>query len=241
VYEAGRKIRGHAGRGVVDADELSHGSAFRVPAFLRGSSLCAGFPFSQADHEQAIDGRVVVRGRRGHQGGMCAVRVGVGRDYQQNDPVAVESEDFDGVGRLQSVSVESYRAAAGGEFGGCFRPVVELVQHAVDGPEPRREHREQIGKLRGQVITVRPPCAIDIPGVGCLGFSRNRGVCWGGVGCRPTPVRSCRGPMVTLLSWPRFVAASVVCAIFLPLIADSIVFGDPRPRPRAAILALDLQ
>jgi len=32
-----------------------------------------------------------------------------------------------------------------------------------------------------------------------------------------------------------------VCAIFLPLIADFIVFGDPRPQPRAAILALHLQ
>ena len=38
-------------RAVVGTDELSHGSAFRVPAFLRGSSLCAGFPVSQADHE----------------------------------------------------------------------------------------------------------------------------------------------------------------------------------------------
>src|SRR6478752_1051991 len=161
---------GHAGRAVVDADELSHGSAFRVPAFLRGSSLCTGFPISQADHEQAIDGRVVVRRRRGHQGGMCAVRVGVGRDYQQNDPVAVESEDFDGVWRLESVSVESYRAAAGGELGGCFRPVAELIQHAVDAPEPHREHREQIGKRRSQVITVWPPCPIDIPAVGSLRF-----------------------------------------------------------------------
>ena len=92
MYEAGRKTRGHAGRGVVDTDELSLGSAFRVPAFLRGSSLRAGFPISQANHEQAIDGRVVVRRRRGHQGGMSAVRVGVGRDNQQNDPAAVESE-----------------------------------------------------------------------------------------------------------------------------------------------------
>ena len=57
---------------------------------------------------------------------MCAVRVGVGRDYQQNDPVAVESEDFDGVWRLESVSVESYRAAAGGEFGGCFAQSLSL-------------------------------------------------------------------------------------------------------------------
>ena len=56
------------------------------------------------------------------------------------------------------------------EFGGCFRPVGELVQHAVNGPEPHREHREQIGKLSGQVITARPPCPIDIPGVGRLGF-----------------------------------------------------------------------
>ena len=92
------------------------------------------------------------------------------------------------------------------EFGGCFRPVGELEQHAVDGPEPHREDREQIGKLRSQVITVRPPCPIDIPGVGRLGFSRNRGVCSGGVGCRPTSVRSCCGAMVTLLWWPRFVA-----------------------------------
>ena len=52
----------------------------------------------------------------------------------------------------------------------CFRPVVELVLHAVDAPEPHREHREQIGKLRSQVITVRPPCPIDIPGVGSLRF-----------------------------------------------------------------------
>ena len=64
---------------------------------------------------------------------------------------------------------------------------------------------------------------------GALGFNRNRGVCSGGVWCRPTSVRCCRGVMATLLSWPRFVAASVVCAIFLPtLIADSIVFGDPQ-------------
>ena len=73
-------------------------------------------------------------------------------------------------GGWKSVPIESYRVAAGGEFGGCFRPVAELVQHAVNGPEPHREHREQIGKLCGQVITVRPPCAIDIPGVGRLGF-----------------------------------------------------------------------
>jgi hypothetical protein len=53
--------RGHAGCAIVDASELSHGSAFRVPTFLHGSSLCTGFPISQADHEQAIDGRVVVR------------------------------------------------------------------------------------------------------------------------------------------------------------------------------------
>ena len=114
MYEAGRKTGGPAGRAVVDADELSHGSAFRVPAFLRGSSLCAGFPISQADHEEAIDGRVVVRGRRGHQGGMRAVRVGVGRDYQQDVPAAVESEDFDGVRRLESVPVEFDRSSAGG-------------------------------------------------------------------------------------------------------------------------------
>jgi hypothetical protein len=79
----------------------------------------------------------------------CAWSGSVGWDYQQNDPVAVESEDFDGVGRLESVSVESYRSSAAGEFGGCFRPVVELVQHAVNGPEPHREHREQIWKLSG--------------------------------------------------------------------------------------------
>jgi hypothetical protein len=43
--------RGDASRAVVDTDELSHGSASGVPAFLRGSSLCAGLPVSQADHE----------------------------------------------------------------------------------------------------------------------------------------------------------------------------------------------
>jgi len=117
---------------------------------------------------------------------------------------------FDGVWRLESESVESYRSSAGGEFGRCFRPVAELVQHAVNGPEPHREHREQIWKLC-QVITARPPCPIDIPGLGALGFNRNRGVCSGGVWCRPTSVRCCRGVMATLLSWPRFVAASVVC------------------------------
>jgi hypothetical protein len=47
--------------------------------------------------------------------------------------------------------------------------------------------------------------------------------------------------MVTLLSWPRFIPASVVCAIFPPLIADPVVFGDHRLQPRAAILVLHLQ
>ena len=94
----------------------------------------------------------------------------MGRDYQQNDPAAVESEDFDRVRRLESVSVESYRSSAGGKFGRCTRPIVELVQHAINGPESYREHRKQIWKLCGQVIIVRPPRPIDIPGVGRLGL-----------------------------------------------------------------------
>ena len=101
MYEAGRKTGGDAGRAVVDAD----GYRTVPPSESQRScaaALCVRIPFSQADDEQAIDGRVVVRRRRGHQGGMCAVRVGVGRDYQQNDPAAVESEDFDGVWRLES-------------------------------------------------------------------------------------------------------------------------------------------
>ena len=63
----------------------------------------------QADHEQTIDGRLVVRGSRCHQGGVRPVRLSVRRDYQQNNSAATPSEDFDGVGRLKSVSVEAHR------------------------------------------------------------------------------------------------------------------------------------
>ena len=48
VYEAGR---GQAGPAVTDTDELSHGSAFRIPMFLRDNSLCARLPVSRADQQ----------------------------------------------------------------------------------------------------------------------------------------------------------------------------------------------
>ena len=44
-------VRGRWPRAVVDSGELPFGSAFRVPAFLRASPLCAGFPVARADHE----------------------------------------------------------------------------------------------------------------------------------------------------------------------------------------------
>jgi len=104
------------------------------------------------------------------------VRVGVGRDYQQQDLVAVESEDFERVYRLKPVSVESYVAPAGREFSGCFCPVAEVVKHAIDGLEPNRQHRKQVWKLFREVITVRPPGPSTYPDGGALGFNRNRGV-----------------------------------------------------------------
>jgi hypothetical protein len=68
---------------VVEAGELSQDWTLRIPALLRCNSLGVGFPISQADNEEAIDGRVVVGARGGHHGGVCAVRVDMGRDYQQ--------------------------------------------------------------------------------------------------------------------------------------------------------------
>src|SRR4029079_14026269 len=58
--------------------------------------------------------------------------------------------------------------------------------------------------VRSSLCGHHAPSTYPVPGA--LGFSRNRGVCSGGVGCRPTSVRSCFGAMVTLLCWPRFVA-----------------------------------
>ena len=62
------------------------------------------------------------------------------------------------------------------------------------------------------------PCPIDIPGWGASGFSRDRGVCWAvSVSTYIGSVLSAHGDTPVLAT---FIPASVVCAIFLPLIAD---------------------
>jgi hypothetical protein len=74
--------------------------------------------------------------RRGHHGGMRMAWVSVGRDHQQQELVAVERDNFEGVYRLTSVSIESYVAPAGREFSGHFCPLAEVVNHAIDDAEP---------------------------------------------------------------------------------------------------------
>ena len=100
----------------------------------------------------------------------CASSGSVLRHYQQDNLVAVEPENFDGIDRLTSVPVEPCRSPAGGEFRACFRPFVEVVRHAVNAPEPNRQHRQQIWQLRGEVVTARPPGPIDILTLGRLGL-----------------------------------------------------------------------
>jgi hypothetical protein len=111
-----------------------------------GSCLGAGFAVWPDGHE-ADDGRVVAAARRGHHGGVCVVGIGVGRDYQQNDPAAVEPEDFDGVGRLvpESAPVAPFARRWRIWRGRC--PFVQVIAHAVNGPEPHRQHRQQVRKL----------------------------------------------------------------------------------------------
>src|SRR6476661_508567 len=115
---------------------------------------------------------------------------------------------------------------------GAYDQSVSLYSTRSMGPS----RTERTASRSGSTVVRSSLCGHHAPSTypewGALGFSRNRGVCWGGVGCRPTLVRSCRGPIVTLLSWPWFIPASVVCAILLPLIADPVVFGDHRPQPR---------
>ena len=45
MCEAGRQTGVNLPRAVVGAEELSHGSAFRVPAFLRGSRSVYGIAY----------------------------------------------------------------------------------------------------------------------------------------------------------------------------------------------------
>ena len=121
---------------------------------------------------------------------------------------------------------------------GAFAQSLSLYSTRSMGPSRTESTASRSGSsvVRSSLRGHHAPSTYPVGGA--LGFNRNRGVCSGGVWFRPTSVRS--------LSWRHrdtpFLApvrgGSVLCAIFLPtLIADSIVFGDHRPRLRAAILA----
>src|ERR1700739_1012127 len=99
------------------------------------SSLTGVFQFFRADRQEAVDGQGIVRAGCSHHDGVCLVWVGVRGNYQKNDFLAVEPEDFDGVDRLEAISVESYRSPVCCQFPGCLCPFVEAVDHAVNGPE----------------------------------------------------------------------------------------------------------
>ena len=104
---------------------------------------------------------------------MRLVRVGVRRHYQQGNPVAVEPENFDGVDRLEAVSVEPYRSPASGEFRGCFRPFVELYitrsmrPSRTDSTASRSGSSAARSSLRGHHAPSTYPLR------GALGFKRN--------------------------------------------------------------------
>ena len=63
--------------------------------------LYAGFRFFRADHKETLDGRGIVWAGCGHHDGVCLVWVGMRGNYQEDDFDAIESEDFDGVDRLE--------------------------------------------------------------------------------------------------------------------------------------------
>src|SRR5271166_225771 len=83
---------------------------------------------------------------------------------------------------------------------GAFAQSLSLYSTRSMGPS----RTESTASRSGSSVVRSSLCGHHAPSTypvwGALAFSRNRGVCSGGVGCRPTPVRSCRGAMVTLLS-----------------------------------------
>ena len=72
------------------------------------------------------------------------------------------------IGRLAVVTVSLNRASADRHSPRCRRPLVEFVHHPRNGAEAHRQHRQQMGSSLVKIITVRPPCSVDIAANGCL-------------------------------------------------------------------------
>ncbi len=92
--------------------------------------------------------------------------------------------------RLNRISVEPYSMPPDHELRRWRCPFVHVVDHAVNLPSGNRQHDSRSGKLRGQVLTVRPRSPIDKPALMRLGLEpqarcESGGVCW-----HPTLVRT---------------------------------------------------
>ena len=128
---------------------------------------------------------------------MCVVGVGLRRHDQQGHLVAVGVLDLDRVGRLAVVSVEVDRASAGGEFHWRSCPLVDVVGHAVNGAEPKPQHRDQIGQFCREVIAARPPRPVHVAAAGRLGLQSQP---WCVNARRLKLSRACSSVMATLPS-----------------------------------------